>query len=120
MSCTRARRPGSQFAALSGDPAVGPYTRMRRVPAGTDNPRHSHTSEITNVIISGVLYTGTDKASAKDFGPATGNLITGAGTSIGALGGALTIARWRVIAIVLGTLWAGSILIGFAYNFFVL
>ena len=62
-------RPGTQFAALSGDPAVGPYTRMRRVPAGTDNPLHSHSSEITNVIISGVLYTGTDKASAKDFGP---------------------------------------------------
>ncbi len=62
-------RPGTQFAALSGDPAVEPYTRMRRVPAGTDNPLHSHSSEITNVIISGVLYTGTDKASAKDFGP---------------------------------------------------
>ena len=43
-------------------------------------------------------------------------LITGAGTSIGAIGGALTIARWRVIAIVIGTLWLGSILIGFAYN----
>ena len=49
-------RPGTQFAALSGDPAVGPYTRMRRVPAGTDNPLHSHSSEITNVIISGVDY----------------------------------------------------------------
>ena len=62
-------RPGTQFAVLSGDPAVGPYTRMRRVPAGTDNPLHSHSSEITNVIISGVLYTGVDKASAKDLGP---------------------------------------------------
>jgi quercetin dioxygenase-like cupin family protein len=62
-------RADTQYAALSGDPALGPYTRMRRVPAGTDNPLHSHSSEITNVIISGVLYTGTDKASAKDFGP---------------------------------------------------
>ena len=61
--------PGMQSAALSGDPAVGPYTRMRRVPAGTDNPLHAHSSEITNVIITGVLYTGIDKASAKDFGP---------------------------------------------------
>ena len=33
-----------------------------------------------------------------------------------AIGGALTIARWRVIAIVIGTLWVGSIFIGFAYN----
>jgi ChrR-like protein with cupin domain len=61
--------PGMQSAALSGDPAVGPYTRMRRIPAGTDNPPHAHSSEITNVIISGVLYTGIDKASAKDLGP---------------------------------------------------
>ena len=42
--------------------------------------------------------------------------ITSARTSIGAL----TIARWRVLAIVIGTLWAGSILIGLAYNMFVL
>lgn len=62
-------RPGTQFAALSGDSAVGPYTGMRRLPAGTDNPLHSHSSEITNVVIRGVMYTGADMASAKDFGP---------------------------------------------------
>ena len=62
-------RPGTQFAALSGDPALGPFTRMRRIPAGSDNALHAHSSEITNVIISGVFYTGSDKASAKDFGP---------------------------------------------------
>lgn len=60
---------GTQFAVLSGDPKTGPYTQMRKVPAGTDNPLHAHSSEITNVIISGVLYTGKDAASAKDFGP---------------------------------------------------
>jgi hypothetical protein len=47
-------------------------------------------------------------------------LMTGAGTSFGALGGMLTIARWHVIAIVIGILWAGSILIGFVYNLFLL
>jgi uncharacterized membrane protein YraQ (UPF0718 family) len=52
-------------------------------------------------------------------GAALAFLITGAGTSIGALGGALTIARWRVIGIVIGTLWLGSILLGFAYNLIV-
>jgi len=50
-------------------------------------------------------------------GAALAFLITGAGTSIGAIGGALTIARWRVIALVVGTLWLGSILLGYAYNF---
>jgi hypothetical protein len=58
-----------QFSVLSGDPKAGPYTQMRRVPAGTDNPLHSHGSELKNVIISGHWYTGADTASAKDFGP---------------------------------------------------
>ena len=58
-----------QTAALSGDPRSGPYTQVRRVPAGTRNALHSHSSDITNVIISGTWYTGTDEASAGDFGP---------------------------------------------------
>jgi quercetin dioxygenase-like cupin family protein len=62
-------RPGMQFAVLSGDPKTGEYTQIRKVPAGTENPLHSHSSEIKNVIISGVWYTGTDAGSAKDFGP---------------------------------------------------
>jgi quercetin dioxygenase-like cupin family protein len=62
-------RAGMEFAILSGDPRVGQYTQMRRVPAGTDNPLHAHSSELTNVIISGVWYTGADASSAKDFGP---------------------------------------------------
>lgn len=62
-------RKGMQFAALSGDPKTGAYTQIRKVPAGTDNPLHSHSSELKNVIISGVWYTGPDAASARDFGP---------------------------------------------------
>jgi quercetin dioxygenase-like cupin family protein len=62
-------RKGMQFAVLLGDSKIGPYTQIRKVPSGTDNPLHSHSSEIKNVIISGVWYTGVDAASAKDFGP---------------------------------------------------
>jgi hypothetical protein len=61
-------RKGMHFAVLSGDPKTGPYTQVRKVPAGTDNELHSHSSEIKNVIISGVWYTGSDKTSARDFG----------------------------------------------------
>lgn len=61
-------RKGMQFAVLSGDPQKGPYTQMRKVPAGTDNPLHRHSSELKNVIIGGVWYTGVDMASARDFG----------------------------------------------------
>ena len=61
-------RKGMQFAVLSGDPKKAEYTQMRRVPAGTDNPLHRHSSELKNVIISGVWYTGTAATSARDFG----------------------------------------------------
>ena len=67
-------RKGMQFAVLSGDPKTGAYTQIRKVPAGTDNPLHSHSSELTNVIIGGVWYTGPNSTSAKDFGP--GSVIT--------------------------------------------
>ncbi len=43
-------------------------------------------------------------------------LITGAGTSIGAISGVLTIARWRVVGIVVATLWVGATVIGYIYN----
>ena len=49
-------------------------------------------------------------------GAALAFLIAGSGTSIGAIGGALTIAKWRVIAVVVGTLWAGAIVLGMAYD----
>ncbi len=71
-------------------------------------------TEASLPLVRAMLDSGMSQGAALAF------LITGAGTSIGAIGGALTIARWRVIAIVIGTLWAGSILIGIVYNFLVL
>lgn len=50
-------------------------------------------------------------------GAALAFLITGAGTSIGAVAGMLTIARWRVIGLVVGCLWAGAVIAGYLYNF---
>ncbi len=49
-------------------------------------------------------------------GAALAFLIAGAGTSIGAIAGALTIARWRVVGLVIGVLWAGAILAGYTYD----
>ncbi len=49
-------------------------------------------------------------------GAAMAFLITGAGTSIGAITGALSIARWRIIGTVIGTLVLGSTLMGYLYN----
>jgi len=70
-------------------------------------------TEASLPLVRAMLDSGMSQGAALAF------LITGAGTSLGALGGALTIARWRVIAIVIGTLSVGSILIGFAYSFLI-
>lgn len=43
-------------------------------------------------------------------------LITGAGTSIGAIAGMTTIARWRVVGLVLAVLLVGAAALGYAYN----
>lgn len=69
-------------------------------------------TEASLPLVRAMLDGGMSQGAALAF------LITGAGTSLGAIGGALTIARWRVIAIVIGTLWAGSIVLGFLYNAF--
>ncbi len=50
-------------------------------------------------------------------GTAMAFLLVGAGTSIGAVIGLLTIARWRVVALVTLTLWITAIIFGYAYDF---
>ena len=63
-------------------------------------------SEASLPLVAGLM------AGGMGTGPAMAFLITGAGTSIGAISGALLIARWRVLAIVVGTLWLGAIVLG--------
>ena len=58
-----------QFAVISGDHKKEAYTEMRKVRAGYDSPLHTHSNDLTDVIISGVWYLGKDAASAKEFGP---------------------------------------------------
>ena len=61
-------------------------------------------------MVRAMLDSGMSQGAALAF------LISGAGTSVGAIAGALSIARWRVIAIVVGTLWAGAIALGLVYD----
>lgn len=68
-------------------------------------------TEASLPLVRAMLDSGMSQGAALAF------LITGAGTSLGALGGALTIARWRVIGILLATLWVGAILLGISYDF---
>jgi uncharacterized protein len=68
-------------------------------------------SEGSLPLISSLIQGGMNQGAAMAF------LITGAGTSLGAVTGALTIARWRVIGLVVGTLWIGAIIAGVGFNF---
>lgn len=52
-------------------------------------------------------------------GAAMAFLITGAGTSIGAVSGMLLIARWRVVALVVGSLVVGATVTGYLTPLFI-
>ncbi len=67
-------------------------------------------SEASLPMVRAMLDSGMSQGAALAF------LISGAGTSIGAIGGALSIARWRVIAIVVGTLWIGAMVMGLLFD----
>jgi len=67
-------------------------------------------TEASLPLIRALLDNGMSQGAALAF------MISGAGTSIGAIAGALTIARWRVIALVVGVLWMGAIVCGFAFD----
>ena len=67
-------------------------------------------SEASLPLIRALLDNGMSQGAALAF------MISGAGTSIGAIAGALTIARWRVIALVVGVLWIGAIMSGLAFD----
>jgi uncharacterized protein len=67
-------------------------------------------SEGSLPLVSSLIQGGMNPGAAMAF------LITGAGTSLGAVTGMLTIARWRVVALVVGTLWIGSIIAGYGFN----
>ena len=67
-------------------------------------------SETSLPLVRALLDNGMSQGAALAF------MIVGAGTSVGAIAGALTIARWRVIALVVSVLWVGAIICGYAFD----
>jgi uncharacterized membrane protein YraQ (UPF0718 family) len=67
-------------------------------------------SEASLPLVRALIDTGMSPGAALAF------LITGAGTSLGAIAGAMTIARWRIIGLVVATLWMGAVISGFTYD----
>ncbi len=67
-------------------------------------------SEASLPLVRALLDSGMSQGAVMAF------LIAGSGTSLGAIAGALTIARWRVVGLVVGVLWIGAMAAGFAWN----
>ncbi|MGB4572061.1 MAG: permease, partial [Rectinemataceae bacterium] len=67
-------------------------------------------SEASLPLVRALLDSGMSQGAIMAF------LIAGSGTSIGAITGALTIARWKVVGIVVAVLWVGAILAGYGFD----
>jgi uncharacterized membrane protein YraQ (UPF0718 family) len=111
-------------AYFFGFAALG-YLLIRILPTGVLTDWLGAGNPIWSVPLAAVLgipvYLNTDAslplvASLLHGGMAPGAglafLITGAGTSVGAISGMLVIARWRIVALVIGTLLVTAIAMG--------
>ena len=67
-------------------------------------------SDASLPLVKSFLDSGASAGAAMAF------LVTGAGTSVGAVAGALTIARWRVLAVVVAALWVGAVVSGYVFD----
>ena len=67
-------------------------------------------SEASLPLVRALLDSGMTQGAVMAF------LIAGSGTSVGAITGALTIARWKVVGLVVVVLWAGAILAGWGFD----
>ena len=67
-------------------------------------------SEASLPLVKAFLANGASPGAAMAF------LITGAGTSIGAIAGALAIAKWRVVGLIIAVLLLGAIVFGYGYD----
>jgi len=129
---TKLRRFGTALLANTrklaayffGFAAIG-YLLIRILPTGVLTDWLGTGNPIWSVPLAAVLgipvYLNTDAslplvASLLHGGMAPGAglafLITGAGTSVGAISGMLVIARWRIVALVIGTLLVTAIAMG--------
>jgi quercetin dioxygenase-like cupin family protein len=69
---------GAQQAVLWGDPTKGAYAALKKVPAGTVIPMHTHTNATRVVMVAGTISFTFEGSPAKDMGPQSYSFIPGA------------------------------------------
>ena len=69
---------GAQQAVLWGDPTKGAYGALKKVPAGTVIPMHTHTNATRVVMVAGTISFTFEGSPAKDMGPQSYSFIPAA------------------------------------------
>jgi len=64
-------------------------------------------SDASLPMVASLMHGGMGPGAALAF------LVTGAGTSVAAISGMLIIARWKVVTIVVASLWIGALILGY-------
>ena len=60
---------GAQVANVSGDIFKGAYAAFAKVPAGQMHPLHTHSSEVSAVVVSGTFIVTPEGGAEKKLGP---------------------------------------------------
>jgi len=68
---------GAQQAVLWGDPTKSAYGALKKVPAGTVLPMHTHTNLTRVVIVAGTISFNFEGSPAKDLGPQSYTSVPG-------------------------------------------
>jgi quercetin dioxygenase-like cupin family protein len=63
------QRPGVKVAEISGDHTTGAWKGIVKYPAGNKAPLHTHSADLTIVVISGTFRFGDTSESEKPYGP---------------------------------------------------
>ena len=81
--------PGIMYADLWGHVEKGAYGSLIKLPAGMNNPLHTHTSDIKLIVFSGTFWYAPEGGAKVELGPGSYLLVPGglkhtSGTGAGA------------------------------------
>jgi quercetin dioxygenase-like cupin family protein len=68
---------GVMISPITGDPFKGAHTMFAKIPAGSKHPNHTHSNDITNVVISGTFLVGLEGSPEKKLGPGSTFFVPG-------------------------------------------
>ena len=67
--------PGAKVAVLWGNMKKGAYGALVKLPAGMNNPLHTHSSDTKLVVISGTFWYAPEGGEKKSLGPGSYLLV---------------------------------------------